>query len=171
MGGATDFEMTASVPVEAIKILRGPSEPMKALADSAMTWRLISHLNLNFLTLTDLDPTEGAQALRELLSLYGMLSDLALKKQIDAVQRSSLKPITRRLPHKGPIVFGRGISIDLTVDETLFAGTSPYLFGAVLEQFFARHVGLNVFTETALHTLQRGEIARWKPRMGKRPVA
>lgn len=171
MGGATDFEMTASAPVEAIKILRGPSEPMKSLADNAMTWRLISHLNLNYLTLTDLDPTEGAKALRELLSLYGLLSDLALKKQIDAVQRSSLKPITRRLPHKGPIVFGRGVGIDLTVDETLFAGTSPYLFGAVLEQFFARHVGLNVFTETSLHTLQRGEIARWKPRMGKRPIA
>jgi type VI secretion system protein ImpG len=171
LGGTTDFEMTSSVPVESIKILRGPTEPMKALADGAMTWRLISHLNLNYLTLTDLNPTEGAQALRELLSLYGLLSDLALKKQIDAVQRNSLKPITRRLPHKGPIVFGRGVAIDLTVDETLFAGTSPFLFGSVLEQFFARHVGLNVFTETALHSLQRGEIARWKPRMGKRPIA
>ena len=96
---------------------------------------------------------------------------MALKKQIDAVQRSIVKPITRRLPYKGPLVFGRGVGIDLTVDETLFAGTSPYLFGSVLEQFFARHVGMNVFTEMALHSLQRGEIARWKPRMGKRPIA
>jgi len=99
------------------------------------------------------------------------LSDMALKKQIDAVQRSIVKPITRRLPYKGPLVFGRGVGIDLTVDESLFAGTSPYLFGAVLAQFFARHVGLNVFAETALHSLQRGEIARWKPTIGRRPVA
>jgi len=168
LGGPTDFEMTGSAPVESIKVLRGPTEPLKALADSAMTWRLIGHLSLNYLTLTDLDPIDGAHALRELLSLYGLLSDLALKKQIDAVQRNSVQPITRRLPHRGPLVFGRGVGIDLTVDETLFAGTSPFLFGSMLEQFFARHVGLNVFTETALHSLQRGEIARWKPKMGKR---
>lgn len=171
LGGRTDFEMSASVPVESIKIVRGPTEPVKALADGAMTWRLISHLNLNYLTLTDLDPVDGAHALRELLSLYVLLSDQALKKQIDAVQRCSLRPTTKRVPHKGPIVFGRGVDIDLTVDESLFAGTSPFLFGSVLEQFFARHVGLNVFTETALQSLQRGEIARWKPRIGKRPVA
>ncbi|MDR3482369.1 MAG: type VI secretion system baseplate subunit TssF [Burkholderiaceae bacterium] len=171
IGGASDFEMAASIPLKSIKIMRGPTEPATALADSAMTWRLISHLNLNYLALSELDAGDGAQALRELLSLYALLSDLALKKQIDAVQRNIVKPITRRLPQKGPLVFGRGVGIDLTVDESLFAGTSPYLFGAVLAQFFARHVGLNVFAETALHSLQRGEIARWKPTIGKRPVA
>jgi type VI secretion system protein ImpG len=171
LGGATDFEVAGAIPVTAIKILRGPSEPKKALADSEMTWRLISHLNLNYLTLTDLDQSEGAQTLRELLSIYRLLSDLALKKQIDAIARCRLQPITRRLPRSGPILFGRGVSVTITLDETLFAGTSPYLFGAVLEQFFARHVGLNSFTETALHSLQRGEIARWAPRMGSRPAA
>jgi type VI secretion system protein ImpG len=141
---------------------------MPALADKAMTSRLISHLNLNYLTLTDLSPADGAQALREMLALYSLLSNGAIKRQIDAVQKVNFAPITRRLPRKGPIVFGRGVAIDITVDETLFAGTSPFLLGSVLEKYYARHVGINVFAETALHSLQRGEVARWKTEMGYR---
>lgn len=171
LGGQSDFTLTASAPVDAIRILCGPSRPVSALAENAVTWRLISHLKLNYLTLTDLNTVEGAKALRELLSLYALLSDAALEKQIDAVQSVDVKPVTRRLPLKGPIVFGRGVAVEMTVDESLFAGTSPFLFGAVLEQFFARHVAINVFTETSLRSLQRGEIARWEPRTGKRPIA
>ena len=170
-GESTDFEMVDSVPVESIKISYGPTEPKSALADGVTTWRLISHLNLNYLTLMDLNPTEGAQALCELLSLYAPLADLSVRKQIEAITHCNLKAVTRRLPAKGQILMGRGISIDLTVDESLFAGSSPYLLGCVLEQFFPRHVGQNSFTETILHSLQRGEIARWGLRMGKRPIA
>jgi type VI secretion system protein ImpG len=38
----------------------------------------------------------------------------------------------------------------------------------VLEEFFARYVSLNSFTETVLQTLDRGEIARWPLRIGRR---
>jgi type VI secretion system protein ImpG len=170
-GGPTDFDMLASIPVETIKVLRGPTEPRPALAESAATWRLISHLTLNYLTLSDLNPDEGAAALRELLTLYAPLAEMSVRKQIEAIRQCRLKPVTRRLPAAGQIAVGRGVAIDLTVDESLFAGGSPYLLGSILEQFFARHVGQNSFTETALHSLPRGEIMRWKLRMGARPVA
>ena len=49
-------------------------------------------------------------------------------------------------PIIGPIVFGRGVSLELEVDEIPFAGVSLWLTGAVLEQFFARHVSINSFT-------------------------
>ncbi|HEX9720749.1 MAG TPA: type VI secretion system baseplate subunit TssF, partial [Ramlibacter sp.] len=55
------------------------------------------------------------------------------------------------------------------VDEIPLAGVSPWLLGAVLEQFFARHVGLNSFSEFVLRSTQRGQIARWHPRIGRRP--
>ena len=171
IGSDNDLAMTASAPIKAIRVIRGPSAPSPALAEQATTWRLISHLNLNYLTMTDLDPAEGAKALRELLSLYALLSDTQMTRQVDAVQNVSAKAITRRLPQKGPIMFGRGVGIELVVDEQLFAGTSPFMFGAVLEQFFARHVSVNVFTETSLRSLQRGVIGRWSPRIGRRPIA
>ena len=169
-GLESDFTLRVSAPVRGVRILRGPSRPYPALAEGALTWRLISHLGLNYLSLTDVDATQGAAALREMLDLYGNLADPAVRRQIQGVRSMALAPVFRRLPEPGPIVFGRGVEIALQIDEVAFSGTSPYLFGAVLEQFFSRHVSLNAFTEFALSSLQRGEIARWTPRVGRRPA-
>jgi type VI secretion system protein ImpG len=49
-----------------------------------------------------------------------------------------------------------------------FAGTGVFILGAVLEQFFAKYVSLNSFTETVIKTLQRGEIIRWPAQKGRR---
>jgi len=70
----------------------------------------------------------------------------------------------------GPITFARGLEITVTFDETAFEGTGVFILGAVLEQFFAKYVSLNSFTETVIKTQQRGEIIRWPPMMGKRPI-
>jgi type VI secretion system protein ImpG len=75
------------------------------------------------------------------------------------------------MPRPGPLVFGRGIEFTMTFDEDAFAGAGSFLLGLVLERFFARHVSLNTFTETVVRSVQRGEIARWMPRPGERPVA
>jgi type VI secretion system protein ImpG len=157
--------------VDSICVLRGPSRPAPALADREITWRLISQLGLNYLTLTDLDAEQGAASLRRLLELYAALSDAQTAQQVNGVQGLALRPVTRRVPRSGPLVFGRGVELTLTLDENAFAGTGGYLLGLVLERFFARHVGLNTFTETVVISLQRGEIARWTPRPGERPVA
>ena len=65
-----------------------------------MTWRLISHLSLNYLTLTDLDAEQGATALRELLELYADLADVdvrgALRGRSQGVRRVAVAPRTRR---------------------------------------------------------------------------
>jgi len=56
----------------------------------------------------------------------------------------------------------------LTVDEEGFSGISPYLFGLVMENYLSRHAAINIFTETELHSMQRGVVARWQARPGKR---
>jgi type VI secretion system protein ImpG len=81
------------------------------------------------------------------------------------------QPVTRKLPGAGPLVFGRGIECALTVDESGFSGVSPYLFGLVLEHYLARHVSINSFTQTELHSMQRGRVARWPVRTGTRGIA
>ncbi|MDY0271989.1 MAG: type VI secretion system baseplate subunit TssF [Advenella sp.] len=169
VGSDQDLVLKVSAPVDGIRILRGPSKPRPALAGDAMAWRLISHLGLNHLSLTDLDDEKGAQTLREMLQVYANISDPVIARQISGVRHVRVEPVHHRLPVPGPIVFGRGASIHLELDETAFSGLSPYLFGAVLEQFFARHVSINMMSELVLTTSQHGEIARWKPRMGNRP--
>ncbi len=168
---ASDLTLMVSAPIEAIRFLVSPSRPTPAIAEREITWRLISHLSLNYLTLTDLDEQAGAAALRELLELYARLGAQGASTLVAAVQRSRLRSVSRRLPHPGPIVYGRGVAIELTVDELPFAGSSPWLLGAVLDEFFARHVAINAFTQLSLASLQRGPIATWPARIGRRPVA
>jgi type VI secretion system protein ImpG len=68
----------------------------------------------------------------------------------------------------GPIAFGRGLEITLSLDESAFKGTGVFLIGAIMEQFFARYVSINSFTETLVTTVERGEVMRWPVRAGHR---
>ncbi|HNT39595.1 MAG TPA: type VI secretion system baseplate subunit TssF [Rubrivivax sp.] len=166
-----DLTPVESAPVGAIRVVAGPSQPTEAIAESEITWRLISHLTLNYLALSDRSEEEGAATLRELLGLYRDLGQRELGGQVQGVASLAIEPITRRLPQHRQLVYGRGVGLRLLVDDAPFAGVSPWPLAAVLEQFFSRHVGINGFTELELHSRQRGRLASWPARMGRRPAA
>ena len=135
-----------------------------------MAWHFISHLSLNYLSLLDADEREGAAALREMLGLYATSHEAGAKKHIEGVRTMRVRRSVRRLPVQGPIAFARGLEIALEVDELMFQGSSAFLFGCVMEQFFARYVSINSFTETVLRSAGRGEIMRWVPKCGTRSI-
>ena len=168
--GDTDFAMETGAPVRAVRCIAGPSAPRPSHAVGEMTWRLVSHLSLNYLTLTDVSPEEGAAALRELLSLYADLGDAASRRQIAGVRSSTSKPIVRKLPIEGPPSFVRGVEVTIDCDEATFEGTGVYVLGLVLSRFLARYVSINSFVETVIRTQQRGEVARWPLTAGRRPT-
>ncbi|MPV66604.1 type VI secretion system baseplate subunit TssF [Burkholderia sp. BE17] len=168
--GVRDLETAESAPVESIGLIRPPSPPLPPYAEREMAWRLIRQLNFNYLPLDDLDHREGGQGLRDLLRLYLAEGDSAQNRQVESLVGVKTRPVTRKLPGTGPMTFGRGIECALTVDETGFSGVSPYLFGTILEHWLARHVSINSFTHTELHSMQRGRIARWPVRTGTRGV-
>jgi type VI secretion system protein ImpG len=170
--GRTDFTLESGAPVQSVRCIAGPTAPRPSYAHADTSWRLISHLSLNYLSLVDTSGGAQAQgaALRELLSLYSDLADASTRKQIDGVRSTSTAAVTRALPVEGPTIFGRGLEVSVTCDEIAFEGTGLFLFGAVLERFFAKYVSINSFTETVLRSVQRGEIMRWPTRAGLRPV-
>lgn len=166
--GETDFTLEISAPVQAIHCVVGPTRPLPAAYEGDTVWRLISHLSLNYLSLVDSDAKQGAVALRELLSLYADQRDSAKRKQIEGVVSLGAKNVVRRIDAKGPIVFGRGLELALLLDESAFEGGGYFLMGKVLEQFFAQHVSINSFVETVVRSTDRGEVARWPARIGRR---
>ena len=168
--GRTDFTMDLSAPVTAIRCLSGPTSPTPSQAEGRFSWRLISHLSLNYLSLIDADSEHGATGLREILKLYTDPSDRQVAKQIEGLLSVHSKPILRRVKTPGPITFARGLEVTLVFDETAYEGTGVFILGAVLEQFLAKYVSLNSFTETVIKTQQRGEIMRWPALMGKRQI-
>lgn len=169
--GPRDLAVKANAPMSWGRILRGPSRPRSSVAEREMTWRLISHLSLNFLALRDMDAERGAASMRGLLGLYGAFADPAMARHAQSIVKMESSSVTRRLPVSGPLVFGRGVGIRATVDELLFDGSSPYLFGSVLERFFTRHVSMNTFCELSLESATGRQIASWPPRFGGRPDA
>lgn len=172
IGGASAAELSleGSAPIRAVRVIKGPSRPLSALREGNVAWRLVNQLSLNHLSLLDASPDEGAAALREMLRLHVHEADSAQHKQIEGLRSVRTGPVVRRLPMPGPIAFGRGVRIDLEVDELAFQGGSAFLLGCVLETFLARHVSMNGFTETHLRSQTRGEILSGRPTCGTRPL-
>jgi type VI secretion system protein ImpG len=180
--GRTDFTLDISAPVNAVRILTGPTLPRPSVVlagqnpdkpqerSGRFAWRLISHLSLNYLSLVDSSPDGGADGLREILKLYADPTDRQSFKMIDGVRHVQCRPVVRRVEAPGPITFARGLEITVTLDETAFEGQGVFVLGAVLEQFFARYVSINSFTETVIATQQRKEIMRWPIHLGKRQI-
>lgn len=166
-GGLT---LETRAPVDAIAVVAGPSRPVSATREGPLAWRLLSLLSLNYLSLVDEDAERGALALRELLGLFGQSSDAGLLRQIEGVRSVAARPVVRRHPAPGPIAFGRGLEVQVTVDELSFEGGSASLLGAVLHHYFSRHVSMNSFVQTLLVSRTRGELKRWQPLPGARAV-
>lgn len=167
----TDFTLEFGAPIDSVRCITGPTRPHSSSADKEITWRLISHLNLNYLSLLDKDSLQGAEALRELLLLYIPPSDLTARKQIEEGVRSiTAQAVTRRMPIPGPIAFGRGLEIKLNFEDSAFEGRGAFLLSAVMERFFARYVAINHFTQTRVSTESRGEIMLWPTRSGLRQI-
>ena len=172
--GRTDFTLAVETPVEAIRVVTGPTLPRLPLAEGALTWRLLNLLSLNYLSLGP--PGAGsaetdADALRALLTLHCRPDDDFGHRQISGLLALAARPVTRRLQGRGPIAFGRGLELTTTFDEDRFEGTGCYLLGAVLHAFFSGYVSINHFAETVVRSSRRGELKRWPAKAGVCPVA
>jgi len=165
--GRTDFTVESGAPVQSVRCVAGPTVPAPSFAEGETAWRLVSHLSLNYLSLLDQDREQGAIALRDLLRLYCRVDDEAAHKQIEGLRSVTADSIVRRLPLPGPITYGRGLQVCVTLDESAFEGAGVFVLGSVLEQFFAKYVSLNSFTETVIKSAARGVIMQWPARVGR----
>ena len=170
LGRGNDFECIDSYPVRRVTVVRGPSRPVSPVVNQGLGWKVIDHLALNYLSLSEGNGTQAAAALREMLMLYAMHADESRQTQVAGLLSVRTKPVARRLPMAGPIAFGRGLEVTLEVEKMAFHGHSSFAFGAVMAQFLSRHVNVNHFVETVLIFSGKGENMRWEPQCGTRPI-
>jgi type VI secretion system protein ImpG len=156
-----DFEMELSAPVEKILCLVKPTPTRRPALGAALQWRLISHLALNYLSITE----GGEDALKELLKLYDFDDSPATRQQINGLVGLKSTYVTRRIGQS----FCRGMQVTLEFDEDKYVGSGLYLFASVLERFLSQYVSINSFTQLTAKTLQRKEpLHIWLPRNGNR---
>jgi len=165
---ATDFFVDAGIPASGIHCLLPPTRPVHSPADGAISWRLISQLSLNYLSLVENE--QGAASLRSILELYTENSQEDSHYWTKALTGVKSRPIVRRHPAAGPVSFIRGLEVTLSLDESRLAGHSPYTLGAMMAHFLARYVSINSFVETVVETNRRGIIGRWSGRQGSQHV-
>jgi type VI secretion system protein ImpG len=167
----TDFNLDVGAPVESIRCLHGPTVPKPSRAHFKDAWRLVSNLNLNYLSLdsNNLDDGEAAAAmLIQMLEMYCDSNRGAHSRQLEGILAVRTEPVVRQVKHKSHIEVARGIQVTVLIDEAAFEGSGAFVLGSVLEQFFARHATVNSFTETVLESVQRNEIKRWPVSIGQR---
>ena len=156
-----DFEMELSAPVEKILCLVKPTPTRRPALGGELQWRLISHLALNYLSITE----GGEDALKELLKLYDFDDSPATRQQIDGLTGLKSAYVTRRIGQS----FCRGLQITLEFDEDKYVGSGLFLFASVLERFLSQYVSINSFTQLTAKTLQRKEpLHTWPARNGNR---
>ena len=162
-GGQPALHLQEGGLVEQIECLMPPTATRRPSFSASRSWKLISHLTLNQMPL--LAGPEGVAALKELLKLYDFDDSQITQSLINSIVDISYRQIASRVRAKGNTALCRGLEVTVTLDENRFKDQSMYLFGAVLERFFALAAPLNSFTKMVIRTKQKNEIyKKWKPR-------
>ncbi|WP_415182310.1 type VI secretion system baseplate subunit TssF [Phaeovulum sp.] len=167
-------------PVQLVTLLgpmRRPRASLRAVLPSGasderqiddLSWRWISQLSLNHISLAEAD--SGAEPLRALIRLYADRGDPALRRHGNAVTGLRSRALVERLAVAGPLCFGHGTEITLEINDALLTGTSSLLLSALLAQLFARHTAINSFVRTKVHLTQQQTEVTWPMTTGTRAL-
>ncbi|MDH5570339.1 MAG: type VI secretion system baseplate subunit TssF [Gammaproteobacteria bacterium] len=154
-------------PCERIRCLTQPSQTIRPPLRNHARWRLISHLNLNYLSLTGRD--DATEALKEILRLYDFKESSATRALISSILNVDARPISAPLTIDGHATMCRGMEVEIELDDTQLAGSSSYLFASVLESFFGLYCSINSFTRVLVKVKSKeGYLKKCPPRAGER---
>jgi type VI secretion system protein ImpG len=176
LGDQIQLRLEAAAPLAGIRCLRTPTRTLRPPLRRRAYWRLLSHLSLNHLSISD--SVEGLDALKEILRLYDF-SDSKADAQLAAVNRFLVEGITglssRRVAGRvGSAAtggFALGVEVTATFDEKNYVGIGVFLVASVLERFLGQYASINSFTQLVAKTTQGEEVLKkWPPRAGELPL-
>ncbi|KFE54513.1 type VI secretion system baseplate subunit TssF [Pseudomonas syringae] len=144
------------------KSIRGvtPCQPPKF--DDKLLWRMLSQLNANHFRLADRDYLRGL--LTGYLPSTGEGAQDANQRRIDAIENVTV--IQERRFIRGLPIEGSVIRVECRGDHFLSPGNF-YLFGCVLDEFFAGCMAVNSFTAFTLFDSVHHETLQWPAKIGQ----
>ena len=144
--------------------LHKPTATISPPLGKALHWRLISHLSLNYVSLSD------AKHFKELLRVYDFQSEhdaqraLAHQRMLDGI--CGIKTSFDERLIRGAAV--RGARIELELNEDHFAGEGDaYLFSAILDRFMGLYATLNSYSQLTVRFERSGQEYSFPPRWGE----
>ncbi|MCU6432931.1 type VI secretion system baseplate subunit TssF [Undibacterium sp. Jales W-56] len=158
-----DLFLEGGLPIQSIGFLRKPSESYSFERGRGAHWRLISHLSLNHLSLSN----GGLEAFQEMLTLYDLPCSAISQRQISGIVSIEHKAAKAWLPGNPFACLVRGIEVRMTIDEEGFVGSGIHIFADVIDRFLGLYVHANSFTQLVMVSKRSGEeLLRCLPRSG-----
>ena len=169
-GKEGDFEVEGTAVLSRVRCLTKPTQTIRPPQRKSAQWRLISHLNLNYISLVKSD-NGIPEALQEILHLYNFDDSSVTRKQILGITGIETRKVVRQIGGRIGAGFVSGLETTLTFDEEQYVGSGMFLFACVLERFLGLYASLNSFNQMVVRTVQREEIVRrFPPRAGEQEL-
>jgi type VI secretion system protein ImpG len=147
--------------------IRPPTSSVLPPLGKILLWRFLSLYSLNYLSLAQ---TENIQAL---LKLYifpeskDQAATYANTRRVEGIAGVEVESEDRLI--KGYLMRGQEIKVKMQSDH--FAGDGDlFLFGSMLDHFFASYASINSFTRFKVEELLKGDTYTWPARVGDRPL-
>ncbi|MFT6388059.1 MAG: type VI secretion system protein ImpG [Cellvibrionaceae bacterium] len=154
-------------PCSRIRCLTQPTATVRPPLRNRARWRLISHLNLNHLSITGRD--NPAEALKEILRLYDFKETSVTHALVESIQSVRTRPISAPLTIDGHATMCRGIEVEIEFDNSQLTGSSGFLFATVLEHFFGLYCSINSFSRVLIKLKNKeGYLKKCPPRAGEK---
>lgn len=166
---AGDISQPTSSSPEFVKFknIIAPTPNVLPPLGSNLLWRLLSHLSLNYLSISN------AENLRNLLELYifeetrDKTAIIANRRRIAGIESVESRGSDRLV--SGIMMRGRDLSMNIRGDH--FTGPGDlYLFGSVLDYFLSNYASINTYTRLTIKDSVKGDLIQWPARIGSHPL-
>jgi len=130
-------------------------------------WRMLSHISLNLLSLTDADN------FKKILQVY-IFPDSRDKVKVAANLKRIQGISDLKIEHEDRLIKGmvvRGQKITMSVNSDNFASMGDVVvFGSIMDEFFSRYSTINTYTRFGIVETVSGETFSWRSRIGNRKL-
>jgi type VI secretion system protein ImpG len=143
------------------------SHGLRPPLEGDLSWRLLSHLALNSVSLSSVEAFKGILGLYNFQSLQDRQAGRANQLRIDGIVE--IDSSSDDLLFEGVPV--RGIKTVLGLKESNFNSEGDmFLFASILNEFLALYVSLNSFSRLVVKGVEEGETYEWPIRIGRRII-
>ena len=153
-----------SPPGTRFRNLLKPTATISPPLGKALHWRLISHMSLNYVSLT------RAEHFKELLRVYDFQSEhdaqdaLAHQRMLEGIL-SVRSRFDERLVRGAPL---RGVQVEVELHEDHFAGEGDaYLFSTILDRFLGLYATVNAYSQLTVRFARSGQVYTFGARCGE----
>jgi len=127
-------------------------------------WRLISHLSLNYVSLTDADHFKELLRVYDFQSAHDAQLAIAHRRMLDGILRVQ-SSFNERMIRGAPL---RGSQVEIELNEDHFAGEGDaYLFATILDRFLALYATVNSYTQLTVRLARSGQVYAFPARSGE----